>query len=98
MEGADGLPLIEDRAFARPSACLSKPGAYRVRFTLPPPWMAPDAFSIQIRLFGTTAAGRRVSEIAPRLLLDITDEYHASAFRTKAKLAPRAQWNVDLTR
>ncbi len=98
VDGSDGLSLVEDRAFARPSTCLTEPGSYRVQFKLPPLWIAPDAYSIQLRLFGWTAAGRRVREIAPRLLLDITDQYHASVFRTKAKLAPQAKWTLDLTK
>ena len=96
IEGSDGQVLIHDSAPSAQSAShLLQPGLYRIRFSLPPLWLAPDAYSIHLKFGGTTSDGRRVRESSPRLLLDIVDRHRTKEKRTRARLSPSVTWTMQ---
>jgi lipopolysaccharide transport system ATP-binding protein len=93
IEGSDGQLLIHDSP-GRAAPLLLQPGSYQLRFTLPALWLAPDAYSIHLKFVGTTQSGRRVREVSPRLLLDITDRHNVTEKRTRARLSPSTDWSI----
>lgn len=96
IDGSDGLSMVYDYLdVSRGSPLLSQAGSYSVRFMVPPLWVAPDAYSVHLKLLATTMGGRQIRSVSPRLLLDITDRHHVMKKRTKAKLRPITTWAIN---
>jgi lipopolysaccharide transport system ATP-binding protein len=69
-------------------------GSYRVTAQLPPLWLFPNLYMLQLKMIGSTAAGKEEKYFSERIVLDITDRTKQSSGKIRATLIPPVNWSV----
>lgn len=71
-------------------------GNYRIKAEVPPLWLMPNLYTLQLKLIGQTDTGRDVRHTSERVVLDITDRTKQSAGKVKATIIPPVKWSLSL--
>lgn len=69
-------------------------GKYHIRAEVPPLWLVPNLYMLQLKLIASTATGREEKYFSERIVLDITDRTKQSSGKVRATLLPPVRWSV----
>jgi ABC-type polysaccharide/polyol phosphate transport system ATPase subunit len=69
-------------------------GKYRITAEVPPLWLMPNLYMLQLKMIGGTALGMEEKYFSERVVLDITDLTKQSSGKVRATLIPPVNWSV----
>jgi len=70
-------------------------GTYRITADVPPLWLMPNLYTLQLKMIGGTAAGAEERYFSELVVLDITDRTEQASGKIRATLIPPVSWSIN---